>query len=76
MVTFRPPFIYGPENPFYREAFFWDRMRAGRPIIIPGDGHRLMQFVYVKDLVRACLRAIEVDQRRGRGLQHRRIPSR
>jgi len=61
VVTFRPPFIYGPENPFYREAFFWDRMRAGRPIIIPGDGTRLMQFVYVKDLVRALLRAIEVD---------------
>ena len=34
-------------------------MRAERPIIIPGDGHRLMQFVYVKDLVRACLRAME-----------------
>ncbi len=61
VVTFRPPFIYGPENPFYREAFFWDRMRAGRPIIIPGDGTRLMQFVYVKDLVRALLRSIEVD---------------
>jgi len=61
VVTFRPPFVYGPENPFYREAFFWDRMRAGRPIIIPGDGTRLMQFVYVKDLVRALLRSIEVD---------------
>jgi 2'-hydroxyisoflavone reductase len=59
LVTFRPPFVYGPDNPFYREAFFWDRLRAGRPIIIPGDGHRLMQFVYVKDLVRACMRAIE-----------------
>src|SRR5215813_576154 len=61
VVTFRPPFVYGPENPFYREAFFWDRMRAGRPIIIPGDGHRLMQFVYVKDLVKACMRSIEAD---------------
>ena len=59
VVTFRPPYVYGPENPFYREAFFWDRLRAERPIIIPGDGHRLMQFVYVKDLVRACMRAIE-----------------
>jgi 2'-hydroxyisoflavone reductase len=61
VVTFRPPFVYGPENPFYREAFFWDRMRAGRPIIIPGDGTRLMQFIYVGDLVRAMLRAIEVE---------------
>jgi nucleoside-diphosphate-sugar epimerase len=59
VVTLRPPFIYGPENPFYREAFFWDRLRDNRPVILPGDGHRLMQFVYIKDLVRACLRAME-----------------
>ncbi len=59
VVTFRPPFVYGPGNPFYREAFFWDRMRAGRPVIIPGDGHRLMQFVFVRDLVEATLRALE-----------------
>jgi 2'-hydroxyisoflavone reductase len=59
VVTLRPPFIYGPENPFYREAFFWDRLREGRPVILPGDGHRLMQFVYIKDLVRASLRAME-----------------
>ncbi|MGE5645799.1 MAG: NAD-dependent epimerase/dehydratase family protein [Acidobacteriota bacterium] len=59
VVTIRPPFIYGPGNPFYREAFFWDRMRDNRPLILPGDGRRLMQFVYVKDLVTACLRAME-----------------
>src|ERR1700727_2647607 len=58
VVTMRPPFVYGPENPFYREAFFWDRLRLGRPIIIPGDGNRLMQFVYVEDLVTACLTAL------------------
>jgi 2'-hydroxyisoflavone reductase len=65
VVTFRPPYIYGPGNPFYREAFFWDRMRLGRPIIIPGDGHRLMQFAYVKDLVRALVRAMEVPNAEG-----------
>ena len=52
--------MYGPgkRNPYYREAFFWDRLRAGRPVILPGDGRRLMQFVYVKDLVRAALKAL------------------
>jgi 2'-hydroxyisoflavone reductase len=59
VVTLRPPYIYGPGNPFYREAFFWDRLRAGRPIILPGDGRRLMQFVYVGDLVRAALKAMD-----------------
>jgi nucleoside-diphosphate-sugar epimerase len=58
-VTLRPPFVYGAENPFYREAFFWDRIGAGRPVIVPGDGSRLMQFVYVNDLVAASLAALE-----------------
>jgi nucleoside-diphosphate-sugar epimerase len=58
LVTFRPPFIYGPNNPYYREQFFWDRLRAGRPIVIPGDGHRLMQFAYVNDVVEALVRAM------------------
>ncbi|MBK5099239.1 MAG: NAD-dependent epimerase/dehydratase family protein, partial [Gemmatimonadetes bacterium] len=56
-VTLRPPFVYGPENPFYREQFFWDRMRDDREIIVPGDGERLMHFVYVNDLAEACLLA-------------------
>jgi nucleoside-diphosphate-sugar epimerase len=60
-VTLRPPFVYGPGNPFYREAFFWDRMRDGRTVIVPWDGSRLMQFVYVKDIVRCCLGVLERD---------------
>jgi nucleoside-diphosphate-sugar epimerase len=58
VVTFRPPYVYGPENPFYREAFFWDRLRDGRPILLPGDGRRLMQFLFIKDLVCACLKVM------------------
>lgn len=58
VVTIRPPFVYGPGNPFYREQFFWDRMRDKRPVILPGDGRRLMQFVYVKDLAEACVKAM------------------
>jgi nucleoside-diphosphate-sugar epimerase len=60
IVTFRPPFVYGPGNPFYREAFFWDRFRAGRPIILPSEGHRLMQFVFVKDLVELAIKAMDL----------------
>jgi len=58
-VTLRPPFIYGPGNPYYREAFFWDRLRDRRPVIIPGDGRRLMQFVHVNDLVWCAIQAME-----------------
>ena len=60
VVTLRPPYVYGPgkNNPYYREAFFWDRLRAGRSIILPGDGRRLMQFIYLKDLVRTALKVM------------------
>ena len=65
IVTLRPPFVYGPGNPFYREAFFWDRFRANRPVILPSEGHRLMQFIYVQDLVDLCIRVM--DQRNAIG---------
>lgn len=59
VVTLRPPFLYGPGNPYYREAFFWDRLRDNRPIVLPGDGRRLMQFVHVSDVVAACMKAMD-----------------
>ncbi|HMJ63018.1 MAG TPA: hypothetical protein VK493_14705, partial [Bryobacteraceae bacterium] len=34
--------------------------RAGRQVIVPSEGHRLMQFIYVKDLVELALRAMEL----------------
>lgn len=61
-VTLRPPYIYGPGNAFYREAFFWDRMRDDRPIMLPNGGDRLMQFVYVHDLVDACLKCLDTPE--------------
>lgn len=64
-TTLRPAFIYGPNNPFYREAFFWDRILADRPVIIPGDGLRPMQWVHVDDVVRAALRAADEDSATG-----------
>ena len=59
--TIRPTFIYGQYNPFEREAFFWDRIVAGRKIIIPGDGLRTMQMVYSQDVARASILAGEND---------------
>jgi nucleoside-diphosphate-sugar epimerase len=65
VVTFRPPFVYGANTNYYREQFFWDRLRAGRPVIIPGDGHRLMQFAYVNDVVQAMIRAMDEPRAAG-----------
>jgi 2'-hydroxyisoflavone reductase len=65
LTTFRPPFVHGPRQPFDREQFFWDRMRAGRPIILPDGGDTPMQWVFVSDLAAACVRAIEVPEASG-----------
>jgi 2'-hydroxyisoflavone reductase len=58
--TFRPPYVHGPRQPFYREQFFWDRLLDGRPIILPDGGERLMQWAFVGDVAEALARAIEV----------------
>ena len=59
--TLRPAFIYGPHNAFDREAFFWDRLRDGRPIIIPDDGQATMQWVSAHDVARAAIFAATHD---------------
>jgi nucleoside-diphosphate-sugar epimerase len=64
-TTFRPPFVHGPRQPFYREQFFWDRLLAGRPLILPDGGDAPMQWVFVSDLAEACVRAIEVPEAAG-----------
>ncbi len=62
VTTFRPPFVHGPRQPFYREQFFWDRLRDGRPIILPEQGDTAMHWVYADDVARACLRAAETPE--------------
>jgi nucleoside-diphosphate-sugar epimerase len=66
VTTLRPAFIYGPHNPFDREAFFWDRLRAARPIIIPEDGSSTMQWVHVRDVARGAVLAASTDAAVGR----------
>lgn len=65
VTTFRPPFVHGPRQPFYREQFFWDRLLDGRPIILPDGGESPIQWVSVSDLAAACVRAIEVPEAAG-----------
>jgi 2'-hydroxyisoflavone reductase len=64
-TTFRPPFVHGPRQPFYREQFFWDRLRDGRPIILADQGEAPIQWVFVSDLADACVRAIEAPEAAG-----------
>jgi nucleoside-diphosphate-sugar epimerase len=65
VVTFRPPFVHGPRQPFYREQFFWDRLHDGRPIVLPDGGGTPMPWVFVEDVARASVRALEVPEAAG-----------
>ena len=66
VASLRPAFVYGPNNPFPRESFFWDRILADRPVIIPGDGMGPMQWVHAADVARAAVLAAEEEVAVGR----------
>lgn len=48
----RPPYLYGPMNNVYREAFAFDCATEERKFYLPGDGSLKLQFFHVKDLCR------------------------
>lgn len=48
----RPPYLYGPMNNVYREAFVFDCALNDRPFYIPKDGGMKLQFFHVEDLCR------------------------
>lgn len=46
----RPPYLYGPMNNVYREAFVFDCAIADRKFYLPQNGEMKMQFFHVRDL--------------------------
>lgn len=48
----RPPYLYGPMNNVYREAFVFDCALQDRDFYLPKDGQMNLQFFHVKDLCR------------------------
>jgi len=48
----RPPYLYGPMNNVYREAFVFDCAMQDRPFYLPRDGEMPLQFFYIDDLCR------------------------
>lgn len=65
VTTLRPAFVYGPYNMFDREAFFWDRIVRDRPVIVPGNGDRAMQWVAAWDVARAAIAAAHSGKANG-----------
>lgn len=48
----RPPYLYGPGDNVYREAFVFDCALEGRKFYLPKDGSMKLQFFHVEDLCR------------------------
>lgn len=46
----RPPYLYGPMNNVYREAFVFDCALEDRSFYLPKDGKMNLQFFHVEDL--------------------------
>lgn len=55
----RPPYLYGPMNNVYREAFVFDCAINDRPFYLPKDGSMKLQFFHVEDLCRVIDYLIE-----------------
>lgn len=48
----RPPYLYGPLNNVYREAFVFDCALANRKFYLPKEGEMKLQFFHVEDMCR------------------------
>lgn len=48
----RPPYIYGPLNNVYREAFVFDCALEDRNFYLPKDGEMKLHFLHVDDMCR------------------------
>ncbi len=60
-VSLRLANVYGPRQRAGLEggvvAIFTERLRAGRPLLVFGDGEQERDFIYVKDVVEAAIAA-------------------
>lgn len=64
-IIFRFANVYGPRQSAHGEAgvvaIFADKMKNNEDIIIDDDGEQTRDFVYVADVAKVCLKAIESD---------------
>lgn len=55
----RPPYLYGPMNNVYREAFIFDCAMNNRKFFLPHDGEMKLQFFYIQDLCKMIEKVLE-----------------
>ncbi len=57
-TALRPTFVAGPGDPLKREWFWLQRILDSGPVIVPGSGEYRFQNVYVEDVARAFMLAL------------------
>jgi nucleoside-diphosphate-sugar epimerase len=57
-TSLRPVYIYGPLNYNPVEEWFFHRIKAGRPILVPNSGLQVTQLGHVKDLASAFVKVL------------------
>ena len=50
-AVLRPVYILGPRNYCNREAFIYSRIKNNLPLVLPGNGQALVQFVFADETV-------------------------
>ena len=58
-ATIRPDYILGPDNYIARESFIYDRIDSGTPLVLPGNGQAICQFVFATDVAAILVKIAE-----------------
>ncbi|MEE9164282.1 MAG: NAD-dependent epimerase/dehydratase family protein [Thermoplasmata archaeon] len=61
----RPPHVYGPYNNVPRESWFWDRIVADRPVVVPDEGKTVTHLAAVWDVAWALGECVDNPVARG-----------
>jgi len=51
-ASIRPVYILGPKNHVNRENFIYSHLKERKPLILPGNGQAIIQFVFVYDVAK------------------------
>ncbi len=58
-ASLRPVYILGPNNYLPRESFIYSKIKKDEPIVIPGNGRALTQFVSSNDVAQSIVMLAE-----------------
>ena len=62
LIILRPPYVYGEDNYVQRESFIFDHIYNDKPILIPEDGSKYIQFIYITDLAEIIVKLLNMNK--------------